>query len=55
MTKETKIGLLVGMGFIILIGILVSDHLSEVRDQYPPEMRGMSANDLAHDPIFPVR
>ena len=31
MTKETKIGLLVGMGVIILIGILISDHLSAMR------------------------
>lgn len=28
MTRETKIGLLVGLAFIILIGILLSDHLS---------------------------
>ncbi|MDH3583231.1 MAG: LysM peptidoglycan-binding domain-containing protein [Phycisphaerae bacterium] len=33
MTKETKIGLLVGMGVIILIGILISDHLSSSRQQ----------------------
>jgi len=28
MTRETKIGLLVGLSFIIVIGILVSDHLT---------------------------
>jgi nucleoid-associated protein YgaU len=28
MTRETKIGLLVGLAFIIVIGILLSDHLS---------------------------
>lgn len=38
MTRETKIGLLVGMGVIILIGILISDHLSEARRQKPAEL-----------------
>ncbi len=33
MTRETKIGLFVGMGVIILIGILISDHLSTVSQQ----------------------
>jgi nucleoid-associated protein YgaU len=33
MTRETKIGLLVGMGVIILIGILISDHLSVAQRQ----------------------
>src|SRR3954451_13618425 len=28
MTRETKIGLLVGLAFIIVIGILLSDHLN---------------------------
>ena len=28
MTRETKIGLLVGLAFIIVIGILLSDHLT---------------------------
>jgi len=31
MTRETKVGLLAGMALILLIGILVSDHLSEGR------------------------
>lgn len=35
MTRETKVGLLVGMGIILLIGIVVSDHLSTVQDQQP--------------------
>lgn len=35
MTRETKIGLFVGMGVIILIGILISDHLAKVADQKP--------------------
>ncbi len=35
MTRETKVGLLVGMGVILLIGIIISDHLSQVHDQSP--------------------
>jgi nucleoid-associated protein YgaU len=34
MTKETKIGLLVGMMVIILIGILISDHLSHANQMH---------------------
>jgi nucleoid-associated protein YgaU len=34
MTRETKIGLLVGLAFIIVIGILLSDHLNTTND--PP-------------------
>lgn len=33
MTRETKIGLFVGMGVILLIGILISDHLSHSQRQ----------------------
>ncbi len=32
MTRETKIGLLVGLAFIIVIGILLSDHLSNTNE-----------------------
>ena len=35
MTRETKVGLIVGMGVILLIGIIVSDHLSVVQQQEP--------------------
>ena len=38
MTKETKIGLLVGMGAIILIGILISDHLSVAQRQQQAQL-----------------
>lgn len=38
MTRETKVGLLVGMGVILLIGIIVSDHLSMAQKQSPPDM-----------------
>jgi LysM repeat protein len=32
MTRETKIGLLVGLAFVIVIGILISDHLSSTNE-----------------------
>ncbi|HSU65684.1 MAG TPA: LysM peptidoglycan-binding domain-containing protein [Tepidisphaeraceae bacterium] len=32
MTRETKIGLLVGLAFIIVIGILLSDHINSASD-----------------------
>lgn len=35
MTRETKIGLLVGLAFIIVIGILLSDHLTSATE--PPQ------------------
>jgi LysM repeat protein len=35
MTRETKIGLLVGLAFIIVIGILLSDHLTNSNE--PPQ------------------
>lgn len=33
MTRETKVGLLVGMGVILLIGIIVSDHLAVMQQE----------------------
>ena len=38
MTRETKVGLLVGMGIILLIGIIVSDHLAIVNEQRPADL-----------------
>jgi LysM repeat protein len=35
MTRDTKIGLLVGLAFVIVIGILISDHISSSTE--PPE------------------
>ena len=32
MTRETKIGLLVGLAFIIVIGILLSDHIGSTTE-----------------------
>ena len=43
MTRETKIGLLVGLAFIIVIGILLSDHLTtatEPQQAYLPQVGG---------------
>src|SRR6266498_2164902 len=42
MARETKVGLLVGMGIILLIGIIVSDHLSVVHHQSPAPMEGFA-------------
>lgn len=39
MARETKVGLLVGMGVILLVGIIVSDHLSTVHDQKPAHLQ----------------
>ncbi|MCC6579570.1 MAG: LysM peptidoglycan-binding domain-containing protein [Phycisphaeraceae bacterium] len=37
MTRETKVGLLVGLAIILVVGIVVSDHLSKVSQQSPAE------------------
>ena len=37
MTRETKIGLLVGLAFIIVIGILLSDHINASTDPAPAQ------------------
>ncbi len=41
MTRETKIGLLVGLAFIIVIGILLSDHLTSATE--PPQAQLVQA------------
>jgi hypothetical protein len=33
MTRETKIGLLVGLAFIIVVGILLSDHMTAATER----------------------
>lgn len=40
MTTETKLGLLLGMGVIILVGIFISDHLSKANSQEPAGLAG---------------
>src|SRR4051794_24382037 len=52
MTKETKIGLLVGMAFIIVIGILLSDHIQSATE--PPRAQldsvGLTARKAVETP-----
>lgn len=44
MTRETKIGLLVGLAFIIVIGVLLSDHLTSANDpKITSELAGAGA------------
>jgi len=35
MTRETKVGLLIGLGVILLIGIIISDHLAVMKERHP--------------------
>jgi nucleoid-associated protein YgaU len=49
MTRETKIGLLVGLAFIIVIGILLSDHLTSTTE--PPQARLAQAGSTARQAI----
>ncbi|MEX2672584.1 MAG: LysM peptidoglycan-binding domain-containing protein [Phycisphaeraceae bacterium] len=50
MTTETKLGLLLGMGVIILVGIFISDHLSKANSQQTAgladSMRPLDDSDL---------
>jgi nucleoid-associated protein YgaU len=52
MTRETKIGLLVGLAFIIVIGILLSDHLTSSTEP-PPAQLMTTANDVRSTVIAP--
>lgn len=44
MTRETKIGLLVGLAFIIVIGILLSDHVTNSTEPVPAQLSGAGSN-----------
>lgn len=44
MTRETKIGLLVGLAFIIVIGILLSDHINAAGDPLRAELSKIDGN-----------
>jgi nucleoid-associated protein YgaU len=44
MTRETKIGLLVGLAFIIVIGILLSDHLTSTTEPASAALGVVGAN-----------
>ena len=43
MTRENKVALVVGFGLILLVGILISDHLSDARTQEPANLIPRSA------------
>jgi len=47
MTRETKIGLLVGLAFIIVIGVLLSDHLTRSMAPPPAPLLGVTHNVLS--------
>ncbi|MEX0777436.1 MAG: LysM peptidoglycan-binding domain-containing protein [Phycisphaeraceae bacterium] len=59
MTRETKLGLLIGTGIILLIGIVISDHLSVVHNQDaamvvpPPANATGQTTGLLGSPSFP--
>ena len=65
MTRETKIGLLVGLAFVIVIGILISDHISSNNEPGGAPLRaaaenlrsslGQSADDVAPPLRVPAR
>ncbi len=44
MTRETKIGLLVGLAFIIVIGILLEDHFSSINEPKPAPLAVVGPN-----------
>lgn len=44
MTRETKIGLLVGLAFIIVIGILLSDHMTSTTEPVPAPLANTAGN-----------
>jgi nucleoid-associated protein YgaU len=44
MTRETKIGLLVGLAFIIVIGILLSDHMTSTTEPALASLQGAGGN-----------
>jgi hypothetical protein len=52
MTRETKIGLLVGLAFIIVIGILLSDHMTSSTDPPPAVLTnaGNGVRDTVRNP-----
>jgi nucleoid-associated protein YgaU len=61
MTRETKIGLLVGLAFIIVIGILLSDHMTSTTQppqaalaEAAPNVRESVAAPASNNPAPPV-
>jgi len=41
-TKETKLALIIGFALILVVGVLVSDHLSEARKARPADIGGLA-------------
>lgn len=62
MTRETKIGLLVGLAFIIVVGILLSEHLTSATERPAAPLadagevvrNGVAAPGVSSDPIRPA-
>jgi nucleoid-associated protein YgaU len=46
MTRETKLGLLVGLTFIIVIAVLLADHLAQMSDPKPAELSDAASKAL---------
>src|SRR6187397_1152436 len=53
MTRETKIGLLVGLAFIIVIGILLSDHMTSTTQPQQAKL-DEAANNVRESVSSPV-
>ena len=53
MTRETKIGLLVGLAFIIVIGILLSDHMTSTTEP-PKAPLSVAGNNLRESVVTPA-
>lgn len=56
MTRDAKIGLLVGLAFILIVGILLSEHITTATtpDQASLAIAGDRARQATHAPIAPV-
>jgi nucleoid-associated protein YgaU len=56
MTRETKIGLLVGLAFIIVIGILLSDHMTSATEppKAPLSVAGSNVRESVVTPAAPA-
>jgi len=53
MTRETKVGLLIGLGVILLVGIILTDYLSVVQDRQVPTMTDFAVE--AQDSLVPPK
>jgi LysM repeat protein len=53
MTRETKIGLLVGLAFIIVIGILLEDHFATMQEPRPAQL-GQAGDNVRRGSAMPA-